>query len=479
MTDLTSFGVFELSSLLEKGEISSVALTNEFLNNIRQKNGELNAFITICEKEALIAAEESDNRRRNGERLGPLDGIPYSLKDNIVTKNIPTTCGSKMLFEWIPPYDSTVYSRLKTSGAVLLGKNNMDEFAMGSSTATSFFGAVSNPCDNAKVAGGSSGGSAAAVASGMAAFSLGSDTGGSIRQPCSFCGAVGLKPTYGRVSRYGLIAFSSSLDQIGTVTKKVRDIGYIMDVIAGYDISDSTSSKEKCDFTYTPKRDLKNLTVAALDPDSGRKYMSDEVYGAYKNALYCIKNFGADINCYDFSFFNDIAVPVYYIISSAEASSNLARYDGMSYGYKFEPACSVDELYEKTRQYGFGDEAKRRIMLGTFVLSAGHADEYYKKADEMRGMICSEFDKIFSKNDIIITPSAPVTAYTKEFAKGNTLKKYADDIFTSPVNLAGLPAISVPINNKNTSMPIGLQIIGNKFSEKLITDIAGGIEDEI
>ncbi len=477
--EITLQSVNVLAKMLSKKEISSVELTNEYLNKIKKKDKHINSYITVTEELALKKAKESDERRFKGTTLGILDGIPYSLKDNIITSGILTTCASRMLKDFIPNYDSTVYERLNNAGAVLLGKNNMDEFAMGSSTVSSHFKITSNPHNTDYVAGGSSGGSAAAVSAGLCGFSLGTDTGGSIRQPASFCGVYGLCPTYGRVSRYGLIPFASSLDRIGPLTRDSKDLSVIMSVISGYDDKDETSSSTDTDFLKKEAIDWSKLKIGVIEEIASKDNSSPGAHKVFSSAIEFFKNKNADIKSYSLKEISNAALTAYYIISSAEASSNLAKYDGLNYGYCCPDYESLKDMYKKTRSIGFGSEVKKRVMLGTYVLSAGYAEKYYIKALEIRNRLTEKLEKIFSECDIILTPAAPLSAYTKKYADKAGVKVYPDDAFASFVNLAGVTALSVPFGHDLNSMPIGIQLIGNKFTEKMLIEIAGGMKDGI
>lgn len=467
--------IIETAELLRSREIGAVELTKEYINQIKKKNPDINAYVTVCENEAIKAAETAQKLLDSNEDISYLCGVPTALKDNICTNNIRTTCASKMLENFLPPYSATVYNKLQKSGAVLLGKLNMDEFAMGSSSEHSIFGAVHNPWNTAYVAGGSSGGSAAAVAADLCAFSLGSDTGGSIRQPASFCGVVGLKPTYGLVSRLGLIAFASSLDQIGPMTKDVADCALIMNVIAGYDPMDSTSVKvQAVDYLDGLEREVDDLKIA-LPREFFDSALDEDVKDIIMRALKDLESGGAILSeCSLPSIKN--AVPAYYIISSSEASSNLARFDGIRYGYRDENAKNISDLYRRSRSEGFGREVKRRILLGTYALSSGYQDELYKKALKVRSMISREFNNAFKKYDVIAAPTCPTVAFKLGEKLDDPLKMYLNDIYTVAVNLAGLPAISVPCGKDKNGLPVGIQLIGKPFGEKLLLNIAKMIE---
>ncbi len=472
--NLYELSVEKASKMLKDKEISSVELTNALLDRIDEKDKSIEGYITVAKESALNSAMLADEKIKNGE-ISPLTGVCVSVKDNICTDKILTTCASKMLYNFVPPYDATVVKNLKAQNSVIIGKTNMDEFAMGSSTETSYFKTTKNPHDLAKVPGGSSGGSAAVVAADEAIFALGSDTGGSIRQPSAFCGVVGLKPTYGLVSRFGLVAFASSLDQIGPITKTVADSAIVLNSIAGYDKMDSTSADEKADdYTKSLGESVKGLKIGIP-----KEYIGDgiqkEVKDAIMNAAKVYESMGAEI--FEFSLpMTKYALPAYYIMSSAEASSNLARFDGVKYGYRAENYTDLTDMYLKTRSEGFGSEVKRRIMLGTYALSAGYYDAYYKKAQQARTLIRNSFAEAFDKFDVILTPTAPTTAF--EIGKNITdpITMYLNDICTVSVNIAGLPAISIPCGYDKTNMPIGLQLIAKPFAENTLFKTAYAFE---
>ncbi|MBQ8474108.1 MAG: Asp-tRNA(Asn)/Glu-tRNA(Gln) amidotransferase subunit GatA [Clostridia bacterium] len=444
-------------------EYSSRELTEAYLQQIKETNEELNAYVTVCAENALKTAEECDNNRKSLERVPCLYGIPYALKDNICTKGVRTTCASKMLADYVSPYDAFVCQKLNAAGAILLGKTNMDEFAMGSTTENSYFGRTKNPLDKERVAGGSSGGSAAAVAGNGAVFALGSDTGGSVRQPSAFCGVVGMKPTYGTVSRYGLVAFASSLEQIGPITKTAMDNAMVLSSIVGRDTHDSTSVSAELDYVNCQiKNGVKGLKIGVCREMLGEGISAD-VASALEKAIETYRELGAEIVSVSIPSVK-YALSAYYVISSAEASSNLARFDGVRYGYRAEKYESIEELYVKSRTEGFGSEVKRRIMLGTFALSEGYYDAYYKKALRVRNLLADEFDKAFNLCDMIIAPTAPTTAY-KAGQNTDSVQLYRGDICTVPANLAGLPAISVPCGSGEDGLPIGMQLIGDRFAE--------------
>lgn len=467
--------IHEYAELLKQRKLSSVELTKQYLARIEKADAQIGSYITVCPDDALAAAGKADERIAKGEAT-LLTGIPVGIKDNICTEGITTTCASKMLYNFVPPYDATVTKRLKNEGAVILGKLNMDEFAMGSSTESSYFKKTKNPYDLTRVPGGSSGGSAASVSADLAPYALGSDTGGSIRQPAAFCGNVGLKPTYGLVSRFGLIAFASSLDQIGSFTKDVTDCAIVLNAIAGYDKMDSTSvDADKTDYTKALGLPLKGMKVGVPKQylESG---IQTEIREAVENAIKVYEMLGAE--CEECSLpLSKFALPAYYLISSAEASSNLARFDGIKYGYRAEEYHGLADLYERTRSEGFGEEVKRRIMLGTYALSSGYYDAYYKKAQQVRGLIKRDFAACFEKYDVLLTPTTPTTAY-KFGEKSDPVAMYMGDICTVAVNIAGLPAISIPAGLDKKGMPIGIQLIANSFDERKLLTAAFAYERE-
>lgn len=460
----------KIQSMLQNGEISCVELTEKYLKAIEETNGELNAYVTVTPEVALEQAKQVDEKIKRGEKLLPLEGVPMTLKDNISTNGIETTCCSKILKGYKPIYDAKVWEILKKNNAILLGKTNMDEFAMGSSCETSCFGGATNPFNTDHVAGGSSGGVASAVGGDIAAFGLGSDTGGSIRQPASFCGIVGLKPTYGAVSRYGLVAYASSLDQIGPITKTVEDASLVYDVISEYDENDSTCEGRQGEPTYdTLNNDIKGMKIGIA-----REYLEgvrEDVKEAVLEAAKKYEEMGAEIVYFDLPALK-FALPVYYILACAEASSNLGRYDGIRYGYKTEHYEGIHDMICKTRSEGFGEEVKRRILLGTYVLSAGYYDAYYKKAQNLRGTIIKAFNDAFKNVDVILAPTVPMTAFKSGEATSDPVETYLTDICTVPINIAGLPSVSVPCGFNKKGMPIGMQIIGDKFKEGKILNVA-------
>lgn len=459
-----------LSKMLSSGEISSVELTEKYISAIEQDNKIYNAYVSTTFDKAIENAKTADKMIAEGKST-LLTGIPMTLKDNICSDGDLTTCCSKILEGFRPYYDSTVWTKLKAQGAVMLGKTNMDEFAMGSTSETSCYGAPLNPRNTNHVTGGSSGGVASAVCANIAAYGLGSDTGGSVRQPASFCGIVGLKPTYGAVSRYGLIAYGSSLDQIGVLSNSVKDAAIVFDTISGVDSNDQTS----VDFDFgNIAESLDEADIKGMKIGIAQEYF-EGINGEIKDAIFeAVKFFednGAEIVDIKLPVLKQ-ALPVYYIIACAEASSNLGRYDGIRYGYRPESFNDVEEMILKTRTEGFGDEVKRRIMLGTYVLSSGYYDAYYKKACLLRENIIADFEDIFNQCDIIIAPTAPNTAFPLNFKGASPVDMYLSDIATVPINITGVPAISVPVKNDSNGLPIGMQIIGKKFSEKTIMNAA-------
>ena len=457
----------ELSDKLKAKEVSSTEITKSVIERIEKVEGTIGSYITSTHEQALETAKLVDNKIANGEEIAPLEGIPMAIKDNICTEGIKTTCASKMLENFIPPYDAFVAKKIKEINAPVLGKLNMDEFAMGSSTENSYFKKTKNPYNTDKVPGGSSGGSAASVSADTAVYTLGSDTGGSIRQPASFCGVVGLKPTYGLVSRFGLVAFASSLDQIGPLTKDVTDSAMVLNLIAGHDKMDSTSINiPKEDYTKALVNDVKGMKIGIPNDYIGEG-INEDVKNAILKAVETYKALGAEIEFFDMKA-SKYALPAYYIISSAEASSNLARYDGIKYGYRTDSFESLDDLYKKTRSEGFGKEVKRRIMLGTYALSSGYYDAYYKKAQQVRTVIKNDFDAAFERYNFILTPTAPTTAFNIGSKTTDPLQMYLEDICTVSINIASVPAISIPCGFDKENMPIGMQLIGKAFSESTL-----------
>ena len=460
-----------LHDMLVNKEITSLELTQAVLARIDEVEGDVQAYLTITREEALAQAKAVDEKIAKGEEIAFLEGIPGAIKDNICTKGIKTTCASKILQKFVPPYDATVMQKLEAQNPVVLGKTNLDEFAMGGSTENSAYHPTCNPWNTDCVPGGSSGGSAAAVAAGTAVWALGSDTGGSIRQPASFCGVVGMKPTYGRVSRYGLVAYASSLDQIGPITKDVTDCAHILNIIAGRDEMDSTSLDVQVpDFTKALVQDVKGLKIG-LPKEYFVKGMDPEVEAAVKNGVKELEKLGAEV--VEISLPNtDYAISTYYLIAPAEAATNLARYDGVSYGERAEDASDLVEMMTKTRTQYLGEEVKRRIMIGNYALSAGYYDASYLKALKVRRLVKEDYDKAFKDVDVIICPAAPSVAYKIGEKIANPLEMYLQDACTVPLNLAGLPGISVPCGYNKDKMPIGMQIIGKALDEETILRVA-------
>jgi len=460
----------EAQRLLETRQLSSVELTGDYLERIRKVEPEVHAFVTVTDELALKQAQEADDLLAAGKGR-PLTGIPVAIKDNMCTRGVRTTCASKMLENFVPPYDATVVEKLKAAGAVIVGKANMDEFAMGSSTENSAFFTTANPWDRNRVPGGSSGGVAAAVAAAECVFGIGSDTGGSIRQPASFCSVTGLKPTYGRVSRYGLIAFASSLDQIGPLTQDATDCALVMDAISGYDSNDSTSSPLPLpDLSACLTGDIKGLRLG-VPKEYFVEGMQPEVAIAVKGAIGKLEELGAEIDWEVSLPSTSYALAVYYIIAPSEASANLARYDGVKYGFSCPDAGSMWEAMEKTRQFGFGAEVKRRIMLGTYALSAGYYDAWYVKAQKVRTLIGREFDQAFNKYDALLTPTSPTVPFKIGERMDDPFQMYLSDVCTLPINIAGVPAVSIPAGFC-AGLPVGLQIIGKPYDEATILKIA-------
>lgn len=472
--ELTQLSIMETAEKLRKKEFSVTELATAYLNRIEKLNDTLGAYITVCGDVAMEQAEMAQKKLDAGDN-SLLAGIPMALKDNIVTRGILTSCASKMLSNFIPPYDATVAKKLQNSGSVLLGKLNMDEFAMGSSNENSWYKPVRNPWDLERVPGGSSGGAAAAVAAGMACFTLGSDTGGSIRQPASFCGVVGLKPTYGAVSRFGLVAFASSLDQIGPVTRNVSDCATVMNAITGHDSMDSTSADvDYPDYTAFLNQDIKGFKIG-IPKEYIQEGLQKDVKDQILKAAKTFEDLGAVVTEVSLPL-TEYAIPAYYLISSAEASSNLARYDGIKYGYRASKFEDITDLYRQTRSEGFGTEVKRRIMLGTYALSSGYYDAYYKKALKVRRLIYEDFQKAFGQVDVILGPTAPATAFKLGEKTDNPLEMYLGDIYTVSVNIAGLCAISVPCGTDNRGLPVGMQLIGRPFEEGNLLKAAHAFE---
>ena len=475
ITDLT---VHELKEKIDSKELKVTDIVKAYIDRIDEKEKDVDAFITILKDEALSKAKDLQTKIESGKIKKEFAGIPIGIKDVICTKGIKTTCGSKMLEDFVAPYSATVMEKIEDEDLINLGKLNMDEFAMGSSTENSAFKTTKNPWNLNKVPGGSSGGSAAAVAAGMVPWALGTDTGGSIRQPASLCGIVGLKPTYGLVSRFGLVAYASSFDQIGPMTKDVTDSAILLNIIAGHDENDTTSVNiPKKDYVKALKGDVKGLKIGVPKEFFGEG-INEEVKKSIEDAIEKYKSQGAEVE--EFSL--DIAkyaLATYYIIACAEASSNLGRFDGIRYGHRTEEYKDIEELIRKSRSEAFGDEVKRRIILGTYVLSSGYYDAYYKKAQQLRTFIVNEFNKGFEKYDIILIPTSPVTAFGIGEKSNNPLEMYLADICTVSVNVAGLPAISIPCGVDSQGLPIGMQLIGNKFQEETILNAAYTIEKEL
>lgn len=465
----------ESMDLLAKKEVTSQELTRAVIGRIETVDKQVESYITNTFDYAMETAKAVDEKIAKGEALAPLEGVPMAIKDNICTKDITTTCASKMLENFVPPYDAFVAKKVKAAGAPMLGKLNMDEFAMGSSTENSYFKKTKNPYDLTRVPGGSSGGSAAAVSADLAMYTLGSDTGGSIRQPASFCGVVGLKPTYGLVSRFGLVAFASSLDQIGPLTKDVTDAALVLNLIAGHDEMDSTSlNVPETDYTAGLCEDITGLRIGVPEEYLGEG-IDEDVKKRILEAIKLYESLGATVKYFKMSM-SQYALPAYYIISSAEASSNLARYDGVKYGFRAEGFEDLLDMYKKTRSEGFGSEVKRRIMLGTYALSSGYYDAYYKKAQQVRTIIKNDFDQAFAKYDVILTPTSPITSFKIGEKTTDPMQMYLADICTVSINIAGLPAISLPCGFDKNNLPVGLQLIGDSFAEKTILKAAYAYE---
>ena len=464
----------ELRIKLDKKEIGAAELSKQYLDRIEAVDGKLNSYITVCRENAIEQAKAAQEIIDRG-RAGMLTGIPISVKDNICTRGIRTTCASKMLADFVPPYDATAIERLKNAGAVILGKTNMDEFAMGGSSQSSYFGGVKNPYDITRVPGGSSGGAAASVAADLCVAALGSDTGGSVRQPAAFCGVTGIKPTYGTVSRWGLVAFASSLEQIGVIAKSAEDCGILLDCIYGYDENDATTSKNaKGDYTALVGNDISKMKIG-LPREFFGNGINDEVKAAVLNAAEYYKKLGCEIVNVSLPSL-EYAVSAYYLISSAEASSNLSRYDGIRFGYRSENGADFNELVKNTRDEAFGREVKRRILLGNYALSQGYYDEYYKKATQIRTRIISEYAEIFKQCDIILTPTAPTTAYKTGGQENDPVKMYLADICTVTANIAGLPSITTTCGYDKNGLPIGMSVTGHAFDEQTIIAVCDRFE---
>ena len=473
--ELYDYTVHELVEKLEKGEVTSVEITKSYFDRIKEIDPKVKAYVSTMEEEAMAKAKEVDEKRKAGEKVSALAGIPIGIKDNLCITGTKTTCSSKMLENFVAPYDATVIEKLNKEDAVYLGKLNMDEFAMGGSTENSAFFKTRNPWDLDRVPGGSSGGSAAAVAAGIAPWALGSDTGGSIRQPAALCGVVGLKPTYGLVSRYGLVAFASSLDQIGPITKDVTDAAMLLNVIAGHDEKDSTSMDiEAKDYTKSLVNDVKGMRIGLP-----KEYLGEGINEEVKNAILEVakkyEEMGAIVEDCSFEV-GQYATSVYYIIACAEASSNLGRFDGIRYGYRTENFDNLKDIYKNSRSEGFGEEVKRRIMLGTYVLSSGYYDAYYKKAQKVRTVITDAYNELFGKYDLLLTPTSPTTAFKIGEKCNNPVEMYLADICTVPVNIGGLPGISVPCAVDGKGLPIGFQLLAKPFDEEKLLRAAYSYE---
>lgn len=460
----------ELHQLIINKDISVMELVEVFLNRIKQYDPQLNAYITVVQDKARAQAIEVDNKIRSGELNHPLAGVPYALKDLFCTKSILTSCGSKMLSNFISPYDATVYDKLNQAGAVLLGKVNMDEFAMGSSNENSFYGAVANPWDTSRIPGGSSGGSAAAVAAGLAAYSLGSDTGGSVRQPASYCGISSIKPTYGRISRYGMTAYASSLDQCGPMARSAEDMALILQTISGFDGKDSTSANVPVpDYSTTLNEPLTGLRIG-IPKEFFADGLDADVAKVINEAVEEFKRLGATVK--EVSLPNShLSVAAYYVIAPAEASANLSRFDGVRFGHSCDAPTNLQDLYERSRWEGFGDEVKRRIVIGTYALSSGYYDAYYLKAQKIRRLIKNDFVAAFNDVDVLMGPVTPTTAFKIGEKSDDPIAMYLGDIYTLPISLAGVPAVSIPVGFSD-NLPVGLQIIGDYFNEAKLLNVA-------
>ena len=478
MDNITNLTVHELVKKLNDSELTSEEITKAYIERINDKEKDVDAFVTLTTDEAEKRAIEIDKLRKENKTISQFAGIPIGIKDNLCTKGVKTTCSSKMLENFVAPYDATVVEKLNKEGIISLGKLNMDEFAMGSSTENSAIKITHNPWDLNRVPGGSSGGSAAAVAGDLVPWALGSDTGGSIREPAAFCGVVGLKPTYGLVSRYGLVAFASSLDQVGPITKDVKDNAMLLNIISGHDEKDSTSyDLEKKDYTKNLEKDLNGIKIGVPKEFFGEG-INEEVKEQLNNAIETYKKLGATVEETSLDV-AQYSLAAYYIIACAEASSNLGRFDGIRYGYRTKNYTNLKELYVNSRTEGFGDEVKRRIILGTYVLSSGYYDAYYKKAQKVRTYVKNEFDKAFEKYDVLLTPVSPSTAFKIGEKCSNPLEMYLADICTVSINIAGVPAISLPCGVDKEGMPVGMQLIGNRFEEEKILNVAYKFEQEI
>ena len=473
--ELEKLTALQLGEKIKQRQVSVLDGVKTVFEQIEKQDSEVHAYLDTYKEEAYKRAEEVQKGIEDGTYTSPLAGVPIAIKDNICINGKKTTCASKILENFVPQYNAEVIDRLEKAGLVIIGKTNMDEFAMGSTTETSHYGATKNPWNTKHVPGGSSGGSAAAVAADECSFALGSDTGGSIRQPSSYCGVTGMKPTYGTVSRYGLIAYGSSLDQIGPIAKDVTDCAAILETIASYDPKDSTSiRRDDYDFTSALVDDVKGMKIG-IPKDYLIEGLNPEVKAAIMNAAHKLEEKGAVVEEFDLSLV-EYAIPAYYVIACAEASSNLARFDGVKYGYRTPEYNELHEMYKKTRSEGFGPEVKRRIMLGSFVLSSGYYDAYYVKALKAKALIKQAYDKAFEKYDIILGPVAPTTALKMGESLSDPIKMYLGDVYTVPVNLAGLPGISLPCGTDKDGMPIGVQMVGNAFEEKTIIRAAYAFE---
>jgi aspartyl-tRNA(Asn)/glutamyl-tRNA(Gln) amidotransferase subunit A len=473
--DLNSLTIDSTRAAIQERRTSSLSLVESFYTRIQKEDPQIGAYLTLCRERAVEQADRIDRMAVEGKPLPPLAGVPVAIKDVMCTRGVRTTAGSKILENFIPPFDSTAVARLEAAGAVVLGKLNCDEFAMGSSTENSAFHPVRNPRDTSRVPGGSSGGSAAAVAADMAVVTLGSDTGGSIRQPASFCGVVGLMPTYGRVSRYGLIAFASSLDHIGPLAKNVNDAATVLRTIAGRDPMDSTSADVPVpDYVAELEKPIRGLKIGVAKEYFG-KGLDSEVRKAVEDAIQKLAELECEIVPVSLPH-TEYAIPTYYIVATAEASSNLARFDGVRFGYRVKNARTLSDMYRRTRDEGFGTEAKRRIMLGTYALSAGYYDAYYLKAQKVRTLITRDFEEAFKKVDVIVTPTCPTAAFRLGEKVNDPLAMYLADIYTVTADLAGIPGISIPCGETHENLPIGLQVLGKHFDEGTILRVAQGYE---
>ena len=469
--ELLNKSAVELAKAIKAKEVTAVEAMEAVLAQVKETEDLYNCYVTVDEDAALDKAKKAQELIDKGELTGPLAGVPVAIKDNMCTEGMLTTCSSKILGNFVPTFSSTAVELLEKAGAVIIGKTNMDEFAMGSTTETSYFGATKNPVNPEHVPGGSSGGSAAAVAANECFFALGSDTGGSIRQPAGYCGVVGMKPTYGTVSRYGLIAYGSSLDQIGPLTKTVEDTATVLEIISAHDEKDSTSlNRNDTDFTSALVKDVKGMKIG-IPRDYFLEGLDKEVADSVKAAAKLLEENGAIVEEFDLSLV-EYAIPTYYTIAAAEASSNLERFDGVKYGYRTEDFEGLHNMYKKTRSEGFGDEVKRRIMLGSFVLSSGYYDAYYLKALKVKALIKKAFDEAFAKYDVILGPVAPTTAPKLGESLSDPIKMYLGDIYTIAVNLAALPGICLPCGKDSKGLPIGLQLIGDCYSEKKLIQMA-------